>query len=192
MGALINMLETLLFYDKQVFYYINKGLANNILDFMIPLINNEKNWIVPAVIIIVAVLVWGGHKARMVLLAIFITVLATDLICFRLLKPVVGRKRPSHALEDARVVGGKRGTMGFPSNHAANVAAAVTVLAYYYRRLIIPGITLSAVVAFGRVYVGVHYPLDVICGAAIGVFIGLVLIWLKNKVILGPGQVAGG
>lgn len=119
----------------------------------------------------------------MVLLALFITVLATDLVCFRLLKPTVGRQRPSHALENARVLGGKRGTMGFPSNHAANVAAAITVLSFYYRRLLIPGIVISAVVAFGRVYVGVHYPLDVICGAAIGVAIGLMMIWVKHKVI---------
>ena len=177
------MLETLLFYDLQVFYYINKALASKTLDIIIPLINNEKNWILPAVIIVTAVFVRGGRRARTVLLLLIITVLVTDLFCFRVIKPAVGRKRPSHTLEDARVVGGKRGTFGFPSNHAANVAAAATILAYYYHHLLIPGIVLTAIVAFGRVYVGVHYPLDVFFGAVIGMAIGLLSIWFKQKVI---------
>ena len=98
------MLEALLLYDQQLFYYINKELASKRRNISIPGLNNEKNWIIPSIIIVAVVLIRGGRKARIVLVAVFITVLATDLICFRLLKPTVGRKRPSHALEDARVV----------------------------------------------------------------------------------------
>ena len=182
------MLETLLHYDQQVFYYINRTLANKPLDIIIPLINNEKIWLIPAVVLVATVLVRGGKKARMVFLGVLIAVLATDFICFRLLKPAIGRKRPSHALADARVLEGRRSTMGFPSNHAANVAAAATFLAYYYRRLVIPGVVIAAAVAFARVYAGVHYPLDVVCGAAIGAAVSLLLIWIKHKVRPAAGE----
>jgi undecaprenyl-diphosphatase len=117
-----------------------------------------------------------GKKAWIVLLLLVLAVGSADLLCFRVLKPLVRRPRPSHALEDARVLGGKRGMKGFPSNHAANITAAMTILAYFYRRFLYGAIFIAVIVSFSRIYVGVHYPLDVIAGAAIGALISY--LWL--------------
>jgi len=175
------MLDNILRYDLEAFYYINISLANKAFDFIIPIINEEETWIIPIIGLVAMLLFRGRKKARTVLLLVLLSVAVTDVFCYRLLKPAVGRKRPSHTLEDARIVDGRRGTLGFPSNHAANITVAVTVLSYYYRFLLIPGIVLIGVVAFGRVYVGVHYPLDVICGALIGMMIALTVIKAGSK-----------
>jgi undecaprenyl-diphosphatase len=64
-------------------------------------------------------------------------------------------------------------THSFPSGHAATSFACATVLALALPRLRIPLYVLAAAVAWSRVYVGVHYPLDVLAGAAIGIVVGL-------------------
>ncbi len=64
-------------------------------------------------------------------------------------------------------------TSSFPSGHATVAFACATVLALAVPRLRWPLFGLAALVAFSRVYVGVHYPLDVLAGAALGVLIGL-------------------
>lgn len=66
-------------------------------------------------------------------------------------------------------------TSSFPSGHATVAFACATVLALAVPRLRWPLFALAAVIAFSRVYVGVHYPLDVVAGAALGVLIGFVV-----------------
>jgi undecaprenyl-diphosphatase len=63
---------------------------------------------------------------------ILLAVSSFDLLCARVIKPSVKRFRPSHELEDARLLVGKGGKYGFPSNHAANIAAAMTLLILFY------------------------------------------------------------
>jgi undecaprenyl-diphosphatase len=68
----------------------------------------------------------------------------------------------------------------FPSDHAAAAFAIAAVLFAYHRTLGLAALALAAVVGFARVYVGAHYPADVLCGAAIGVVVGLVLVrWVS-------------
>jgi undecaprenyl-diphosphatase len=64
----------------------------------------------------------------------------------------------------------------FPAGHAATAFAGATVLAYAVRRLAVPLFVIAAVIGFSRVYVGVHYPTDVLGGAAIGVVVGAAVV----------------
>ena len=70
------------------------------------------------------------------------------------------------------------GRGAFPSGHAATAFAAATVIAWDSRRLAIPAYALAALVAWSRVYVGVHWPLDVIGGAALGTLVAIALLKL--------------
>lgn len=108
---------------------------------------------------------WSGFAQ--VLAAVGIASMITSGI----LKPLVNRTRPL-AVDAADLIGTLPGSPSFPSGHATNAFAAATVLAALLPRFAPALWILAAAVAFSRVYLGVHYPLDITAGALIGVAVG--------------------
>lgn len=104
--------------------------------------------------------------------AIFIYVLlgglAADLLSYAL-RYAIGRERPPLQFPDPVPLVRLPGTPSFPSGHAAAAFACATLLAWLTPLPKVPLFVLAALIAFSRVYVGVHYPLDVIGGAVLGV-----------------------
>jgi undecaprenyl-diphosphatase len=96
-----------------------------------------------------------------------------------LLRQWIGRARPPLVYEDPRPLVGLPHSGAFPSGHAASAFAAATVIAWASRRLAVPAYLLAALVAWSRVYVGVHWPLDVIGGAALGTLVAIALLKLS-------------
>ena len=91
-------------------------------------------------------------------------------------KPLIARPRPFVADTRARVVGYHPETYSFPSGHTTTSFAAATVLAFALtRRRAALTWALAVAVAFSRIYIGVHYPLDVAVGALIGVLLGILV-----------------
>ncbi len=86
-----------------------------------------------------------------------------------LLKNEIGRPRPAVADPDPATLVGLPATSSFPSGHATVAFACATVLALGRPRLALWLFALAALIAFSRVYVGVHYPFDVLAGAVLGV-----------------------
>ncbi len=108
------------------------------------------------------------------------TVWLADLLAIAI-KPVVGRPRPFERLDEADPL--LEATVGasLPSGHAATSAAGAIALAVLVRRAVPALVVLAALVAFSRVYVGVHYPLDVLAGAALGAAVaGALLLVLRG------------
>ena len=173
------MLNWLLDKDVALFRLLNSTLTNPLFDVVMPFVTNPRNWIAPIALLAFIMLRRDAKRACVVMAMVIVSVAATDLICYQVFKPAFHRLRPSHALQDARVLGKKGGKYGFPSNHAANSAAAVTIAAYYYRRrrVLLGGAFAAGLIAYSRVYVGVHYPLDVTAGAMIGASISLFWIF---------------
>jgi len=92
------------------------------------------------------------------------------------IKPLIARPRPFVSDASSRVVGYQPPTYSFPSGHAASSFAAATVLAFALsRRRAATAWILAATVAFSRIYIGVHYPLDVVVGALIGMLLGVLV-----------------
>jgi undecaprenyl-diphosphatase len=88
-------------------------------------------------------------------------------------KRVVNRERPARMLDEVRIRGEDEGDLGFPSGHAAVSAALTTVVMPALSPAGRAGVAgLAALVAYARVYIGVHLPLDVVGGAALGVAVG--------------------
>jgi undecaprenyl-diphosphatase len=113
----------------------------------------------------------------------FLTVLAVllaDEITIAI-KHLVGRPRPFVRYAEPKVLVPIPHDHSFPSGHAATSFAAATMLSFAFPNFAPALLVLAAAVAYSRVYVGVHYPLDVIAGAALGTLVALALRALVGR-----------
>jgi undecaprenyl-diphosphatase len=95
------------------------------------------------------------------------------------LKQAFERARPSTVFAEPKPLVHAPTDPSFPSGHAASSFACATMLAFYAPRFAPAFFLLAAAIAWSRVYVGVHYPLDVFGGAVLGVVIAIALRWLS-------------
>lgn len=148
-------------------------------DFLWSAISSSSIWILPA-LFFMAYIFRERHwrDAIVILLCLTLTVVLCDQISSNLIKPMFMRLRPSH---DASIqgmlhyVGNYRGGMyGFVSSHATNAFGAVTFISGIIRskRICHCLMVFASCVCYSRVYLGVHYPGDVVCGAILGMLIG--------------------
>ncbi|MCS6950105.1 MAG: phosphatase PAP2 family protein, partial [bacterium] len=92
--------------------------------------------------------------------------------------------RPCEALEGVRAIDGCRASASFPSSHAVNNFAAATLFALFYRRWVAwLAFGLAVLVSYSRIYLGLHYPSDVLGGAAIGVACAFGVVWGYRGVV---------
>ncbi len=97
------------------------------------------------------------------------------------LKQAIGRERPNDVYTTPNPLVHAPHDGSFPSGHATISFACATFLAFYARRAAPAFFLLAAAIAWSRVYVGVHYPLDVLGGAVLGVMIALALRFLARR-----------
>jgi undecaprenyl-diphosphatase len=95
-----------------------------------------------------------------------------------LLRQWIGRDRPPLVYPEPKPLVHVPHTGAFPSGHSTTAFACATVLAWSDRRLAIPAYVLAALIAISRVYVGVHWPLDIIGGAVLGTLVATALLRL--------------
>jgi undecaprenyl-diphosphatase len=125
-------------------------------------------------IFVAAALVRAARNRRLAMAAwqVCAGVLVAVLMSDGIIKPIVHRERPYTAIPALEVVGGRPTSEGFPSGHAATCAAAAYVLASTWPEARVGIWVMAALVAVSRVYLGVHYPTDVIGGLLIGLAVG--------------------
>jgi len=167
--------------DIQWFIFVNQSMHNTFFNVVMPLISNSGEdgliWLIAALILYLS-----GPKTRrasfLMLVAIFISFVVGE----EVLKHIFQRPRPFLSLEGVNLLITPPGSFSFPSGHAANAFAASLVVARKVPRLAWPVLLLTVIMAFSRVYVGVHYPLDILGGALLGALCAKFVLGLEKSV----------
>lgn len=179
--------ETIHSIDSQIFIIVNDGLSSRFSDLIMPIVRNKLTWF-PAYLLLAGWLIYKEGKAGAVLvLSLILAVVISDQLSSSLIKPLVGRLRPCHepllaAYLHPEVYCGI--SKSFTSSHAVNHFCLAAFLSAVFR---IPRLSLvlgfwASLICLAQVYVGVHYPADVICGGLLGILIGLVLYLTHSRI----------
>lgn len=180
-------MTTLLQWDEYLFQVINGSWHNDVLDYVMPWWRDKKFWI-PAYLLGLVYLIWKyKYKSMLFVLSIALTITVSDTLSSKVIKKSVKRPRPcrNEALaQDLQLLVHCGGGYSFTSSHATNhFALAVFLMTLFggmrkrWKWLLL---FWAGSIAFGQVYVGVHYPIDILAGAFLGSIIG----WLIAKLIV--------
>lgn len=150
--------------NQLVFYWINQDGGHHYgwLDALMRFFSTETSAVVPFLLLAVYALWRGGVTGRHVLIGVVLLVVLTDWSGAQF-KHFFAIPRPCEALPDVRLLEAC-GRNSFPSNHAINMAAVAVYVGLFYFRLLPWLAGIAVLVGISRIYVGVHYPLDVLFG----------------------------
>ncbi len=173
------MLDQLLQYDKELFLFLN-NLGSSAWDGFWLVVTNKLTFIPLYAILLFLVYKHLGLKSLLLIVVVVALMITfTDQITNLFKYVLVKRPRPCKE-EDMqsimRFIAPRCGRYGFFSGHSANSMAAAVfaglLLKRHYKKLIFVLLFWSALVAYSRIYVGVHYPLDIVCGMTFGALAG--------------------
>jgi undecaprenyl-diphosphatase len=180
------VLDYLNIVDTAVFRFLNTSLSNPVFDVLMPFLTDlNKQRIV--LVIVAALVLWmiirGNKSVRLAAILLIITIIISDQLNSSVIKYWLLRQRPCRILHDVRLLVSCGSGYSFPSSHAVNNFAGALVLSFFLPRAKWWFFGYATTIAFSRVYVGVHYPFDVIGGGVIGLICGgcVLIIFLGSE-----------
>ena len=183
------MIHQLISYDQQLFLFLN-GMHSPVFDFIMYWLSEKLIWV--PLYAWMLFYMWREHRSRLWLVIIFIALLVTftDQVSVQVFKNIFHRLRPCHnpELEGlVRILNGHcGGKYGFISSHACNMAGIALfsglMLRKRFKWLLPSLIVWSILIGYSRIYLGVHYPADVVVGFFVGGIIGFLVYSFFNYV----------
>lgn len=181
------MLDQLVHYDTQVFIYLN-NLGNETWDSLWLFITHKLSSIpIYAFLLFLVYRNYGLKGTLIIMVCVALMITATDQIS-SLFKYGIRRPRPCQVAElkaHMRYIAEGCGRFGYFSAHAANAMAAAVFLGLslkkWYRYLPLLLLIWAFITAYSRLYLGVHYPLDILSGMIFGAFTGWIFYLLQKK-----------
>lgn len=180
MAILDTILQQLNIWDGQMLLFIQNHLRSETLNPIVIAVTNLGNagifWIVLSVILLFP------KKTRRAGILSLLALLGSLCVTNFLLKNYVARVRPYEVVQGLQCLIPAQKDWSFPSGHAsASFASAVVIYKSCHRGIGVPALILAFAISLSRLYVGVHYPSDVIVGMIIGTLIALILFWIFGE-----------
>lgn len=182
------MLNTILDFDRNLFLAINNGWSNPVNDMIFAALTllGSDYVIIPIVAVVLYFFDRKNFKNNLILI---ISALVIGGILVHILKELVDRPRPLGRMRELikegkvhiNVIFEPLMEASFPSGHSQTVFTAATVLGYIYKKYIGIFFLIAFLSGISRIYVGAHYPLDVLAGGIIGVVISIATIYIFKK-----------
>lgn len=186
----MNLFETLVTWDKNMFLTLN-GMHSTWMDHFMWLMSETIVWL-PFFLFFIYVLVRNKQSQSFWLILTFALLITfTDQVASGVFKPLVERLRPTHdpAISNlVHVVNNYRGGhYGFFSSHAANVFAFAGLSLLLVRHWLYTVLILiwASLISYSRIYLGVHFPLDILTGAVFGILSSVGFHFLYNLITKG-------
>ncbi len=178
------MLDYIISIDQSIFLFINQHLWNSCMGFAMFVLTQLGNGYFLLPLVIAGLLIFDRKNALRVIVVSIIAILFGGIIV-HILKELVQRPRPlAESLFEAiniNVCGRKLcGENSFPSGHSQIAFSIAAVLSGYYKKWLLFYL-LAFLVAFSRVYIGVHYPFDIIAGSVIGYLSAKLVLTINQK-----------
>ena len=158
---------------------LRRDWLNPVMNFITNLGNEGIFWIA------LIVLLFFFKKTRKIALCAAVSMILTLVLVNIVLKPVVARTRPYVLLENLTFITKQPGDFSFPSGHSAHALAASWVMFRMMKKKYgVPLLILGILIALSRLYVGVHFPTDVIAGCACGMVMAEIAMMIGSKLKL--------
>ena len=174
------MLESLLQLDGAILLWIQEHVRQDFLSPVVKFITHLGDagwcWILLAVILLIV------KKTRKIGLVTAVSLLSSYVVNNLILKNLVARVRPYEAVDGLQRIIEAQSDFSFPSGHSASsFAAAVVIFMLCPRKYGVPALVLAFLIALSRLYVGVHYPTDVLTGVISGTVIAVIVCTVYKK-----------
>lgn len=167
-------MDQLLGWDRKLFSEINSGFPTDHLDSFASFLSSNTTWWIAAFIALVLSWILKKPNLRKALVVGVLGLGLNDAFCSYVLKPTFKRERPCYQMQVKLRKPSCGSRNGMPSNHAANGAVVLSVSRFFLSGIssaIIAGVVI--LVGWSRIYLGVHFPLDIMVGYLVGSLMGL-------------------
>jgi undecaprenyl-diphosphatase len=164
-------------WDIAVFRAVHLEWHQAWLDPIMRALSSPGAFKIPLLVLLGGAFLVRGRRGRLGLLVLVLAIACSDQLASKVLKPMVHRTRPSVEIADSRPLFGVRHSRSFPSAHATNFFTAAPIVGYVFPEAAVAAYVVAAAVSYSRVYVGDHWPSDVLAGAALGLLLGFT--WRK-------------
>jgi undecaprenyl-diphosphatase len=175
-------MEALLALDRALLLEIHQNWRCGVLDAFFVWLTTARHFLIPLALLWAALLIRGGRRVRLLALLLLVLIALTDQLASQWLKPWIGRVRPCFVVEGVAALRPQAHSPAFPSSHAANTFAVAALVTFARGRRWSPLFLLAALVGLSRIYVGVHYPTDVVAGGLLGLLCATV-VWFAARAV---------
>ena len=177
------MLDQLIHIDSNLFKWINQGMIHPTLDVVLPILRNKLTWIPAYIVLVFLIIRTYKYNSIYIFIVIGVVIAVADVSSSQFIKKWIMRPRPCHDVSmSARLLIDCGSGFSFTSSHATNHFALAMILFLLFKKNLSTLFTLllfmwAISIGFAQIYVGVHYPFDVVGGFSLGGLIAVAVYY---------------